>query len=108
MIFFIGSTGCMTMLCLCVLAIIARPLQSYMLTLLSILAERSAYPKLNAEKLVDLGSVTGVAFSPDGERILVRGEWRYDEETTEELAHFTLYDKQGNLIVDLGEAEWGY
>jgi WD40 repeat protein len=87
-----------------------KPLWSNISTNYSTFKEVASHPELRVQMVADLGNVQGVGvfFSPDGNRILIGEEWRYDEATTESFSHYKLYDKQGNLIADLGEAKWGY
>ncbi len=109
-IYLFAGLGFITVICLCILGMFRKPLWSYFSTAFSTSREISSHPELQVQMIADLGSVQGVGvfFSPDGNRILIGEEWRYDSTTTESFSHYKLYDQQGNQIADLGEAKWGY
>jgi hypothetical protein len=107
-VYFSLELGCLTVMCLLLIGVFHKQVWLYISTSFSTLQEKSSHPELNVQMISDLGNIMGVYFRPDGERILSRGEWRYDKPTTHEFSDYQLYDKQGKLIADLGEAEWGY
>jgi hypothetical protein len=94
--------------CLCIFGVFGKLLWSWTFIPIFTALEKAFYPELNVQMVSNLGKVNEGYFRADGERILIRGEWQYDQAAIQEFSRYRLYDKQGNLIADLGEATAGY
>jgi WD40 repeat protein len=72
--------------------------------------EVASHRELQVQMVADLGEFYDgqVFFSPDGNHILKGQFSRFDPERMEYIYVYQLYDTQGNLIADWGEAKRGY